>query len=81
MPVFGDLEPGIFGAFCMNGVGITRGTIMGKLLAEKVAGHDTDLLRTMMAYGRPNRLPPAPLIKFGVEFEMFRRRHAAGRER
>ncbi|MCI5097629.1 MAG: FAD-binding oxidoreductase [Rhodobacteraceae bacterium] len=81
MPVFGDLEPGIFGAFCMNGVGITRGTIMGKLLAEKIAGRDSDLLRVMMGYGRPNRLPPQLITRAGVTYEMHRRTRAAGRER
>lgn len=80
-PVFGELAKNVFGAFCLNGVGISRGTIMGKLLAEQVAGQSSDMLTAMQTYPRPNLNPPGFIMKFGVGLELKRREICAGIER
>ena len=79
-PIFGKLADGVHGSLICNGVGIARGTICGKLLAEDLCGEDSELLRIMHAAGRPNRNPPAPLLGLGVRLDFARRRARAGRE-
>ena len=79
-PVFGELETDVFGAFCLNGVGIARGTIYGKLLAELVAGVSTPLLDIMLKAGRPTGAPPQPFLGWGVRLTFAKRRHGAGLE-
>lgn len=77
-PVFGELRPNVYGTVVHNGVGIARGTISGKLLAELIMGVDSPLLRQMQAKGRPNaRLP---FQNLGVRINARARRTIAGRE-
>lgn len=77
-PVFGELRPNVYGTVVHNGVGIARGTISGKLLAEMIVGEDSDLLRQMQAKGRPNR--NLPFQDLGVVINARARRMIAGRE-
>ncbi|MCY4609328.1 MAG: FAD-binding oxidoreductase [bacterium] len=79
-PVFGELAEGVYGSFCHNGVGVARGTICGKLLAEMILGRESELLSYMLAAGRPDRLPPEPLLGWGVRSNFAIRRHRAGLE-
>ena len=79
-PVFGELADGVYGSFCHNGVGVARGTICGKLLAEMILGHESELLSYMQAAGRPDRLPPEPFLGWGVRSNFAFRRHRAGLE-
>ena len=77
-PVFGELRPNVYGTVVHNGVGIARGTISGKLLAEMIVGEDSDLLRQMQAKGRPNK--NLPMQDLGVRINARARRIIAGRE-
>ncbi len=77
-PVFGELRPGVFGTVVHNGVGIARGTISGKLLAEMIMGEDSELLRQMKAKGRPD--DALPFQNLGVRINARARRIIAGRE-
>ena len=79
-PVFGELDDGIFGAFCLNGVGIARGTAFGKLLAEHILGESGPLVEIMLKAGRPGKTPPAPFLGWGVRLNFAKRRHDAGLE-
>lgn len=80
-PVFGELSKNIFGAFCMNGVGITKGTIMGKLVAEKMADQRSELGDLMSTYPRPNIIPPGFILKMGVTLDLARRSMGVGLEK
>lgn len=77
-PVFGELRPGVFGTVVHNGVGIARGTISGKLLAEMILGDDSKLLRQMQEKGRP--VNALPFQNLGVRINARARRVIAGRE-
>ncbi len=77
-PVFGELRRNVYGTVVHNGVGIARGTISGKLLAELIMGEDSELLRQMRAKGRPNN--NLPLQDLGVRINARARRVIAGRE-
>jgi len=79
-PVFGELEQGVFGAFCLNGVGIARGTAFGKLLAEHIAGETGPFLDIIRSAGRPAGAPPEPFLGWGVRMNFAKRRYDAGLE-
>lgn len=62
----GKISDRVFGAFCQNGVGVTKGTITGRALAEIATGQDSDLVADMMLFPRPQKLPPEPLRSLGI---------------
>ena len=64
--IFGRLGPGVFASLGYSGVGLPRGTISGKLLAEQALGSDSDLLRDVQAVSGPSRLPPRPFLDLGA---------------
>jgi glycine/D-amino acid oxidase-like deaminating enzyme len=73
----------VFGTVVHNGVGIARGTISGKLLAELISGHEGGetghrLRQAMRAKGRPNA--KLPFQDLGVRVNARARRLMAGRE-
>lgn len=63
---FGQLEKGIFASLGYCGVGLPRGTISGKLLAEFALGSDSPLIQDVQAVSGPSRLPPAPFLDLGI---------------
>ena len=69
--VFGRLEPGVFAALGYCGVGVPRGTISGKLLAEYAMGSESDLIRDVVALSGPKRLPPEPFLGLGVRARLW----------
>ena len=64
--VFGRLERGVFASLGYAGVGLPRGTISGKLLAEFAMGSDSEVIRDVQALSGPRRLPLQPLLGLGV---------------
>ncbi|MEM7091924.1 MAG: FAD-binding oxidoreductase [Actinomycetota bacterium] len=82
-PVFGELRnpgDGVWGTVVHNGVGIAKGTISGKLLAEKMCGHESDSIALMDGKGRPSRNFPEPFNSWGVRMNARWRRSQAGLE-
>lgn len=63
---FGRLEPGVFVSLGYCGVGLPRGTISGKLLAEYALGSQSSLLADVQALSTPKRLPPQPFLGTGI---------------
>jgi glycine/D-amino acid oxidase-like deaminating enzyme len=63
---FGQLAPNVYGALCCNGLGITRGTATGKLLADMIAGERNELIDFLVASPGPNKTPPEPFLSIGV---------------
>jgi len=64
---FGKVDEGVFGSFCHNGVGVARGTISGKLLADLALGASSKELADMQKVsGMPPRNPPDPFLGIGV---------------
>ncbi|MBS7663515.1 FAD-binding oxidoreductase [Pseudomonas lalucatii] len=78
--VFGEIAPGVFSAVCCNGLGLTRGTISGKLIAEYALGMDSDLLSIMLEQPKPSRNPPEPLLGIGVRSTLAWKEWTAGVE-
>lgn len=77
---FGQLAPNVYGALCCNGLGVTRGTVTGKLLADHLAGKRDPLIDFLLASPKPNKNPPEPLLSLGVNANLWLGQHRAGRE-
>ncbi|MFC7091630.1 NAD(P)/FAD-dependent oxidoreductase [Halomonas salifodinae] len=80
-PYFGELGKNVFGVGGHNGIGVTKGTITGKLIADHLANKDSDLLRYMLSQPRPAKNPPRPLLDIGVAATLMYNQWRAGPER
>ena len=65
-PKFGEVSPNIWMAACQNGIGVTKGTISGMLVADKACGVVNPLINDMETLGAPTQLPPHPLVEVGA---------------
>ena len=77
---FGQLAPNVYGALGCNGLGVTRGTITGALLADWLAGERNELIDFLLSSPGPNRNPPQPLLSMGVNLNLMWGQHRAGME-
>ena len=77
---FGQLAPNVYGALCCNGLGITRGTVTGHLLAEHLAGERNELVDFLLSSPGPNRNLPEPILSMGVNANLWLGQRRAGRE-
>ncbi|MDH1265962.1 FAD-binding oxidoreductase [Pseudomonas sp. GD03944] len=80
MGFFGQLAPNVYGALCCNGLGVTRGTVTGTLLADWLAGQRNDLIDFLLASPGPNKNPPEPLLSIGVNMNLLWGQSRAGKE-
>ena len=80
-PGFGQMAPNVWTAVCQNGVGVTKGTIAGRLAADMATGRDDPLMADMEALGKPVRLPPKPFLEVGVPLWIKRLERQARAER
>jgi len=89
---FGQLASNIYGALCCNGLGVTRGTATGALLADWLAlklrnrrsayrDDRTELIEFLLASPGPNRVPPEPFLSIGVNTTLYWGQYRAGLER
>ncbi|MGS1096785.1 NAD(P)/FAD-dependent oxidoreductase (plasmid) [Aquamicrobium terrae] len=65
-PFFGAVGTDLYGVSGCNGSGIIKMSLLGKLLAEHIAGQDSALLRGCLEWARPSWIPPEPLRRIGV---------------
>jgi glycine/D-amino acid oxidase-like deaminating enzyme len=77
---FGSLTPNIHAALCCNGLGITRGTATGTLLADWLAGERDELIDFLLKSEGPNRNPPEPFLSIGVNTNLLWGQMRAGKE-
>lgn len=77
---FGQLAPNVYGALCCNGLGITRGTVTGTLLADWLAGKKNELIDFLLASPGPNKTPPEPFLSMGVNATLWWGQRKAGLE-
>ncbi len=61
--VFEEMQPGVFAAACYNGTGVTRGTLLGKLIAELAAGERSAHVELALAMEKPSIIPPGTLFR------------------
>ncbi|NSY39333.1 FAD-binding oxidoreductase [Leisingera sp. ANG59] len=78
---FGALDERLYSANCYNGVGLTRGWSAGRLLADLGTGIKSQALDDIQAVsGKPNRLPPDPLLSVGANARLRLAQWQAGAE-
>lgn len=77
---FGEIAPGVYSAVCQNGLGLTRGTIAGKLIAEYALGVESELLDIMLEQPKPAANPPEPFLGLGVRSTLAWKEWQAGKE-
>lgn len=77
---FGQLAPHVYGALFCNGLGVTRGTVTGALLADMVAGKRHELTDFLLATSGPSTLPPEPFLSLGVNARLWWGQRQAGLE-
>lgn len=77
---FGELGPNVYGVLGCNGLGLTRGTAMGTLLGDWLAGKSSDLTEFMLTSPRPVTNPPEPFLSIGVNYTLRKGMSNAGPE-
>lgn len=64
---FGEVAPNVYTAVCDNGLGWTKGTASGLLIADKASGVDNPLIAVYESLGRAAWLPPRPFVDVGIQ--------------
>ena len=77
---FGELEPNVYGALCCNGLGTTKGTITGALLADWLAGDKNDMIEFLLNSPNPIANPPEPILSLGINLNLMISQYRAGIE-
>lgn len=78
---FGEIADNLYVSAGCNGVGIMKGTIYGKLLAEQIMGLYSADIRDVRQMNAPTWIPPDPVLRWGVTLAMNQRTRQAGAER
>ncbi|MBT3530370.1 MAG: FAD-binding oxidoreductase [Gammaproteobacteria bacterium] len=63
--LWGEVKPGLFVSAGCNGGGIVKGTLLGKLLAEKANGNEVPNIDTL--FGKASWMPPEPFRAIGFK--------------
>jgi len=77
---FGQLAKNVYASVCQNGLGVTRGTASGKLLADWIAGQKHALIDFLRETSGPSTLPPQPFLSIGVNATLWWGQRKAGME-
>lgn len=77
---FGELEPNVYGALCCNGLGTTKGTITGALLADWLAGDKNEMIEFLLTSPSPIANPPEPILSLGINLNLIISQYRAGIE-
>lgn len=77
---FGELRKNVYGSLGCNGLGTVRGTAMGTLLADWLAGKHHDLMDFLLSAPKPDFNPPDPFLTMGVNFTLRHGMSSAGLE-
>lgn len=80
VPVFGEIDEGLFSACVGNGLGTVKGTLAGLWAADLAAGRPTAAALAYADQAQPKRLPPEPLAWLGVNAAIRWQEWRAGAE-
>lgn len=78
VPVFGEIRPAVYAACCQNGLGTVKGTLLGKLAADLVAGGDDPMTAEFLAMDPPAKLYPEPMMTLGARGKLWWMHKRAG---
>ncbi|KQV17999.1 oxidoreductase [Pseudomonas sp. Root329] len=80
VPIFGEIEQGLFAACACNGLGASKSTAAGIAAAEAALGMKSQLVEIFSSYDSPKNLPPQPFLSIGAKADLRLREWRAGRE-
>lgn len=78
--LFGRREDGILEAVGCNGLGLSRGSSSGKLIAEYALGQTNELVRQLLNQPHPRSLPVRPIVDVAVSATIWAKEMSAGAE-
>ena len=81
VPVFGEIENGLFAACCQNGLGASKGTLAGILVAEYASGVQNSYIEDYLNEEQPTQLPPEPFATIGASTYLNWQEWRAGLEK
>jgi glycine/D-amino acid oxidase-like deaminating enzyme len=70
-PAFGELEKGVYAACCCNGLGVVKGTLYGKLVADLATGNPEPMVKEAIAEPPPRKRYPEPLMTWGAKAKLW----------
>lgn len=77
---FGNLDKNIYAVAGCNGLGLTKATGLGTLLADHIAGKKSDIIDFLLHSEGPSNNPPEPFLSLGANMLLWWGRKAAGLE-
>jgi len=77
-PLWGEVKPGLFVSAGCNGGGVVKGTLFGRLLAQRALGATVPDVGAL--FGHASWMPPEPLRRLGFSLISSLERRTAGRE-
>lgn len=80
VPIFGEIEQGLFAACACNGLGASKSTAAGIAAAEAALAVKSQLVEIFSNYDSPKNLPPQPFLSIGAKADLKLREWRAGRE-
>lgn len=78
--LFGQRSEGVFEAIGCNGLGLSRGSASGKLIAEYALGQSSELIRQLLDQPHPRSLPARPIMDLAVSATIWVKEFTAGAE-
>ncbi|WP_206958170.1 NAD(P)/FAD-dependent oxidoreductase [Trinickia acidisoli] len=78
--LFGQRGDGVFEAVGCNGLGLSRGSAAGKLIAEYALGQSNDLVLQLLNQPHPRSLPARPIADVAVSAAIWVKEFTAGAE-
>ncbi|AXK67513.1 FAD-binding oxidoreductase [Burkholderia sp. IDO3] len=78
--LFGKRDDGLYEAIGCNGLGLSRGSSSGKLIAEYALGESSDLVQQLLKQPHPRPLPVRPLVDLAVSATIWAKEFSAGAE-
>lgn len=78
--LFGQRADGVYEAVGCNGLGLSRGSASGKLIAEYALGQTNDLVRQLLDQPHPRSLPARPIADMAVSAAIWVKEFTAGAE-
>lgn len=77
---FGRRDDGVFQSLGCIGLGLSRGSSMGKLIAEYATGQSNDLITQALNRPQPRHMPARPISDIAVSAAIWMKEFAAGAE-
>ncbi|EAW2493048.1 FAD-binding oxidoreductase [Salmonella enterica subsp. enterica] len=79
-PVWAKYNKHLYTAGGCNGAGVSKQTIAGSLLADRIMKQDNPLIEDMISLGTANFLPPSPFLDIGIAGSLFKERYLGRKE-